>query len=112
MKNITYVGAHVRRTDYIGYINPLNAELIPICHLLTLLGARHILHFRGLRVKRKFNVSPVKADYFLRHMNVFRNKYQRVMFIVVSDDPEWCERELRGDENQLSSTGTCHRVCM
>ena len=33
-------------------INPLNAELIPICHLLTLLGARHIRHFSRIRVKR------------------------------------------------------------
>jgi len=31
-------------------INPLNTELNPICHLLTLLGARHILHVNGLRV--------------------------------------------------------------
>ena len=30
--------------------NPLNAELKPICHLLTLLGAHHILHVSGLRV--------------------------------------------------------------
>ena len=83
MKNITYVGVHVRRTDYIGYL------------------------------KRKFNASAVKPDYYLRHMNVFRNKYQRVMFVVVSDDPKWCERELRGDdENQISSPVTCHHVCM
>ena len=34
------------------YINPLNAELNPICHLLALLGAHHILHFSGIRVKR------------------------------------------------------------
>ena len=33
------------------YINPLNAELIPICHLLTLLGAHHILHVSRIRVK-------------------------------------------------------------
>jgi hypothetical protein len=33
-------------------INPLNAKLNPICHLLALLGARHILHVSGLRVKR------------------------------------------------------------
>jgi len=26
------------------WINPLNAELNPICHLLALLGAQHILH--------------------------------------------------------------------
>ena len=32
-------------------INPLNAELNPICCLLTLLGAHHILHVSRIRVK-------------------------------------------------------------
>ena len=32
-------------------VNPLNAKLNPICHLLALLEPRHILHFSGLRVK-------------------------------------------------------------
>jgi len=32
-------------------INPLNAELNPICHLLVLLGAHHILHVSRIRVK-------------------------------------------------------------
>ena len=32
-------------------INPLNAELNPICHFLALLGAHHILHVSGVRVK-------------------------------------------------------------
>jgi hypothetical protein len=31
--------------------NPLNAELSPICHLLALLGAHHIVHFSRIRVK-------------------------------------------------------------
>jgi len=31
-------------------INPLNAELNPICHLLALLGAHHILHVSRIRV--------------------------------------------------------------
>jgi len=31
-------------------INTLNAELNPICHLLALLGAHHILHVGGIRV--------------------------------------------------------------
>jgi hypothetical protein len=31
-------------------INPLNAKLNPICHLLTLLGAHHILHVNSIRV--------------------------------------------------------------
>ena len=34
-------------------INPLNAELNPICHLLALLGAHHIFHVSVLRVKDK-----------------------------------------------------------
>ena len=31
-------------------VNPLNAELNPICHLLALLGAHHTLHFSRIRV--------------------------------------------------------------
>jgi hypothetical protein len=34
-----------------GGINPLNAELNPIRHLLALVGARHIVHVRRIRVK-------------------------------------------------------------
>jgi len=34
-------------------INLLNAKLNPICHLLALLGAHHILHFGRIRVKPK-----------------------------------------------------------
>ena len=38
---------------YIGrtVLNPLNAELNPICHLLALLGDHHILHLSRIRVK-------------------------------------------------------------
>jgi len=38
---------------YIGrsVLNPLNAELNPICYLLALLGAHHILHISRIRVK-------------------------------------------------------------
>jgi hypothetical protein len=32
-------------------INPLNTELNPICLLLALLGAHHILHVSRIRVK-------------------------------------------------------------
>ena len=31
-------------------ITPLNAELNPICHLVALLGAHHILHVSRIRV--------------------------------------------------------------
>ena len=45
-----------------------------------------------------YGETMVKPDFFLRQMNVFRNKYKPVMFVVVSDDTEWCERELHGDD--------------
>jgi len=32
-------------------INPLNAELNPVCYLLALLGAHHFLHVSRIRVK-------------------------------------------------------------
>jgi len=35
--------------------NPLNAKLNPICHLLALLGAHHILHISRERVKFYWN---------------------------------------------------------
>jgi len=34
-----------------GFINPLNAELNPICHLLALIGAHHIFHVSRIKVK-------------------------------------------------------------
>jgi len=39
------------------FINHLNAELNPICHLLALLGAHHILHVSRIRVKYYFSSS-------------------------------------------------------
>ena len=33
------------------FINPLNAELNPIRHLLALVGARHVVHVSRVRVK-------------------------------------------------------------
>ena len=35
-------------------LNPLNAELNPIRHLLALVGARHIVHVSRIRVKSLF----------------------------------------------------------
>ena len=36
------------------HMNPLNSELNPICHLLALLGAHHILHVSRVRVNESF----------------------------------------------------------
>ena len=40
----------LNRPSNVCYINPLNAKLNLICHLLVLLGAHHIFHVSGLRV--------------------------------------------------------------
>jgi len=40
-----------KSNNYDGLVNSLNSELNPICHLLALLGAHHIFHVSGLRVK-------------------------------------------------------------
>jgi hypothetical protein len=50
-------------------INPLNAQLNPICHLPALLGAHHILHVSRLRVKLSmtlrliYNFSPERSGF-------------------------------------------------
>jgi hypothetical protein len=45
------------------YINPLKAELIPICHQLTLLTANHILKFSRISFKIAMPVAKHMAEY-------------------------------------------------
>jgi len=42
-----FQGSSIQRLAF----NPLKPELIPICHLLALLGAHHFLHVSRIRVK-------------------------------------------------------------
>ena len=42
---------HEREILKSSVLNPLNAELNPICHLLALLGVHHFLHVSRIRVK-------------------------------------------------------------
>ena len=44
---------------FVVEINPLNAELNPVCHLLALLGAHLIFHVSRIRVKPLFLISVV-----------------------------------------------------
>ena len=44
------------------HINPLYAELNPICHLLALLGAHHILHVSRIKVKSVVSCSRFTAS--------------------------------------------------
>ena len=53
---LVHISSHIRTDQTLAqYIfNPLNAELNPVCHLLTLLGAHHILHVSRIRFKNIF----------------------------------------------------------
>jgi len=51
----------------IRYINPLNAELNPICYLLALLGARYFLHVSRIRVK-SLTLRLVMSYIYMEHL--------------------------------------------
>jgi hypothetical protein len=42
--------------------SPSNAKLNPICHLLALLGAHHILHVSRIRVKISYCLNNIHSD--------------------------------------------------
>ncbi|XP_066254577.1 galactoside alpha-(1,2)-fucosyltransferase 2-like isoform X2 [Euwallacea similis] len=57
---ITFIGVHVRRDDYIKYLD------------------------------KKYKVTPATNEYYLNAMGYYKNKYKRCLFIIISDDPQWC----------------------
>ncbi|XP_066261768.1 galactoside 2-alpha-L-fucosyltransferase Sec1-like [Euwallacea similis] len=62
----TFVGVHVRRTDYIKYL------------------------------QKVYNSIPAFPSFFYRAMDFFKNNYQNCLFVYVSDDPQWCFNEFGG----------------
>jgi len=71
-------------------INPLNAELNPIWHLLALLGAQHILHVSRVRVKLCWSFNIYGSMY---HNNILIQKSQqdaRVTEFILYDDCSTC----------------------
>jgi len=50
---LSYIGPPVLL--FTLHFNPLNTKLNPICHLLALLEAHHILHVSRIRVKLYLN---------------------------------------------------------
>jgi hypothetical protein len=72
-----------KRGDKTECINPLNAELNPICHFLALLGAHHILHVSRIRV----NYSGI---------SLLPNKYKILFNILLSRLTPYAEK-ITGD---------------
>ena len=59
--------------------NPLNTELNPICHLLALLGAHHILHVSRIRAEDSVPTSQKRHCSFLAMNNLLT--FQRPVFL-------------------------------
>ena len=52
------------------YINPLNAELNPIRHLLALVGGRHIVHVSRVRVNTQCTVThDTTFEYYVNQIH-------------------------------------------
>jgi hypothetical protein len=63
----------------VGQFNPLNTELNPICHLLALLGAHHILHVSRIRVNiHKYDEAE---SYFIIYFVTLRINFKRFMHL-------------------------------
>jgi|GEM_PF-4432072 len=70
--HVTFIGVHVRRTDYINY----------------LWRTRHI--------------QGANETYYKQAMVYFRERYDSALFVVVSDDVPWCrERLLTGEDDVI-----------
>jgi hypothetical protein len=80
--------------------NILNAELNPICHLLALLGAHHIFHVSGLRVKRLRKVSTTETLTYIDETN------KTLPIPVAARSKAWvCSRSLAGIVGSISARG-------
>ena len=100
-------------------INPLNAELNPICYLLALLGAHHFLHVSRIRVNGKFSVTvsfTVLHEIFSTTVckqvlncslpwGLADQKHCRlyVTLIIVHDSSSWCVKKY--ENSCLSNSG-------
>ena len=66
-----------------------------------------------IHVRRGDHVTPKRIEegwvfpepsYFSRAMKFFKKCFTKVQFVVISDDIDWCKRNIRGD-NVIYSTG-------
>ena len=65
----------------VKHLNPLNAELNPICYLLALLGAHHFLHVSRIRVKSL--TIRLLMSYIYIYINIY--KYMEHLFLMFLD---------------------------
>jgi len=76
----------IRRKELLDDLNPLNAESNPICNLLALLGAHHILHISSIRVKERRGYWKLKEK--APDRTLWRTCFERGYGSVVSQRTE------------------------
>jgi hypothetical protein len=67
-------------------INPLNAKLNPICHLLALLGAHHILHVSRIRVNSNTGMEMLEVA----EKNLLDNKAEVTTYFINDENTKNC----------------------
>jgi len=74
-------------------INPLNAELNPICHLLALLGAHLIFHVSRIRVKFREELLPSSQNILSSYLQSKNKKVKicrtKIISVVVDGCGTW-----------------------
>jgi len=85
-------------------INPFNAELHPICHLLALLGAHLNFHVSRIRVKYHFNIVLPSASRSKNVSFLHTNLLQYLRRFYVEDD---CYNLPRNAATFFLTTGCC-----
>jgi len=98
---------HSSTTSYqLSILNPLNAQLIPVCYLLALLGAHHILHVSRKRVK--YHISPIslRVSNLLSSLSKCRRDVVRIPFLVFWKNPIQISRC-----RKIAPRLTCVPVC-
>jgi len=83
----------VMRTDFVSiygkrlHFNNLNAELNPICHLLALLCAHHILHVSRVRVKVLFIIFMLLITPTVAMFETEVDNYEKITNVSTIDPP-------------------------
>jgi hypothetical protein len=72
----TCFGHHYARHQELESINPLNAELNPICHLLALLGGATIVVVSRLRVKHVVDACGIWCSPQTGHITLSPTSYR------------------------------------
>ena len=101
------------------FINPLNAKLNPICHLVVLLGAHHILHVSRVRVNKVTNVQWNKfwnynENWQVILLTVQHNKFKYILILHTEhscmENSKWQKyMDTTGSANGQRQTATLNR---